>query len=267
MPDPLNSTVALLDSIQAKTDTFVYWPYGEIRSRTGSTPTRFQFVGGSVYSRDASGRLYVRARHLDAAAGRWQSLDPLGMGAQDKNLYRYASDSPATQVDPMGTQPRRRPAPPRRPPPPPGIGAGQCPGERAYELLRERLRTRPKCAQIFRSVCKTGGGLAGEVAAGVVFDVADNCWKGRDPWSCMIGVKVELPSGAATCDPVLICFSTRSCFRPTAEKACYLLLEMMNWCGCKWLHEPFERTERVDEAVKLCGFKECHGAGTVIIRD
>src|SRR5947207_2497373 len=29
LPDPLGSTVALLDNTQTKTDTFTYWPYGE----------------------------------------------------------------------------------------------------------------------------------------------------------------------------------------------------------------------------------------------
>ena len=28
VPDPLGSTVALLDNTQAQTDTFAYWPYG-----------------------------------------------------------------------------------------------------------------------------------------------------------------------------------------------------------------------------------------------
>ena len=29
VPDPLGSTVALLDNTQTQTDTFSYWPYGE----------------------------------------------------------------------------------------------------------------------------------------------------------------------------------------------------------------------------------------------
>ena len=33
VPDPLGSTVALLDNTQAQTDTFTYWPYGEVASR------------------------------------------------------------------------------------------------------------------------------------------------------------------------------------------------------------------------------------------
>ena len=36
MPDPLGSTAALLDSSQIQTDTFSYWPYGEVATRMGS---------------------------------------------------------------------------------------------------------------------------------------------------------------------------------------------------------------------------------------
>lgn len=31
VPDPLGSTIALLDNTQTQTDTFAYWPYGETR--------------------------------------------------------------------------------------------------------------------------------------------------------------------------------------------------------------------------------------------
>src|SRR5437588_9857996 len=51
VPDPLGSTVALLDSMQTQTDTFSYWPYGEERTRTGTTPTPFRFVGTAGYYR------------------------------------------------------------------------------------------------------------------------------------------------------------------------------------------------------------------------
>lgn len=42
VPDPLGSTAAMLDSTQVQTDTFSYWPYGEVASRTGSTPMTFR---------------------------------------------------------------------------------------------------------------------------------------------------------------------------------------------------------------------------------
>jgi len=47
VPDPLGSTLALLDSTQTQTDTFSYYPYGEVASRTGTTATPFQYVEGN----------------------------------------------------------------------------------------------------------------------------------------------------------------------------------------------------------------------------
>src|SRR5881628_672204 len=77
VPDPLGSTVALLDNTQTKTDTFSYWPYGEERSRTGSIPTSLRFVGTRGYYRDSVQRAYVRSRQLNLATGRWLTRDPL----------------------------------------------------------------------------------------------------------------------------------------------------------------------------------------------
>jgi hypothetical protein len=70
VPDPLGSTVALLDNTQTKTDTFSYWPYGEVRTRTGTNPTPLQFVGTQGYYRDSASRTHVRARPLDIQHGR-----------------------------------------------------------------------------------------------------------------------------------------------------------------------------------------------------
>src|SRR6266478_3641465 len=59
VPDPLGSTLALLDNTQAKTDTFTYWPYGEVKTRTGTTATPFQYMAGHEYYRDSSTLLFV----------------------------------------------------------------------------------------------------------------------------------------------------------------------------------------------------------------
>ncbi len=45
VPDPLGSTVALLDNTQTQTDTWSQWPYGEVRTRTGTNVRPFQCVG------------------------------------------------------------------------------------------------------------------------------------------------------------------------------------------------------------------------------
>jgi hypothetical protein len=51
VPDPLGSTVALLDNTQTQTDTFTYWPYGAVRTRTGTTATPFQYVARQAITR------------------------------------------------------------------------------------------------------------------------------------------------------------------------------------------------------------------------
>src|SRR5436305_9888272 len=101
VPDPLGSTVALLDNTQAQTDTFAYWPYGEERTRTGTTPTPFRFVGTLGYHRDSAARNYVRARHLSPLHAAWLTRDPIG-AAGGANLYAYGGSSPVSRLDPSG---------------------------------------------------------------------------------------------------------------------------------------------------------------------
>ena len=100
VPDPLGSTVALLDNTQAQTDTFAYWPYGEDAGRTGTTPTPFQHVGTAGYYRDSSTRGYVRARVLDKQKGRWLTEDPLN----NLNLYAYVQNRVVSYTDPSGLE-------------------------------------------------------------------------------------------------------------------------------------------------------------------
>lgn len=102
VPDPLGSTVALLDNTQTKTDTFAYWPYGEVASRTGTTATPFQFVGTAGYYRDSSSRTYVQARYLQTQQGRWMTQDPINFAGGDWNLFRYVSNNPPTLLDRSG---------------------------------------------------------------------------------------------------------------------------------------------------------------------
>ncbi len=102
VPDPLGSTVALLDNTQTQVDTFTYWPYGEGRTSTGTTPPPFQFVGTQGYYSDGTGRTYVRARHLHTQKGRWLTEDPIGFDGGDWNLYRYVNNYPQSWSDPTG---------------------------------------------------------------------------------------------------------------------------------------------------------------------
>ena len=104
VPDVLGSTAVLLDNTQTQTDTFSFWPYGEVASRTGTTATPFQFVGTKGYFRDSSSRTYVRARTLDTKVGRWMTQDPIGFDGGDFNLYRYVGNRPVLAHDVFGRQ-------------------------------------------------------------------------------------------------------------------------------------------------------------------
>ena len=101
-PDPLGSTSALLDASGVVTDTVSYWPYGEVRSRTGSSPTKFLFVGTLGYFADALTRLYVRARHYLATTARWMTVDPLW---PEESAYGYCFARPVTCTDKSGLKP------------------------------------------------------------------------------------------------------------------------------------------------------------------
>ena len=103
VPDPLGSTAFLLDNTQTKTDSFTYWPFGEERTRTGSTPTPFRYVGTLGYRRDDAMRNYVRARNQLPAVARWSSVDPVG---GESRPFVYCSNSPEYASDASGLQDR-----------------------------------------------------------------------------------------------------------------------------------------------------------------
>jgi hypothetical protein len=102
VPDTLGSTTALTDNTQTKTDTWQYWPYGEVSTRTGTSNTPFTFVGTLGYSKDQLDKLfYVRARHLRVDLAGWQTLDPLW---PQELAFVYCDACPVACADPSGAQ-------------------------------------------------------------------------------------------------------------------------------------------------------------------
>src|SRR5687767_9197518 len=102
LPDAIGSTLALLDNTQTQTDTFTYWPYGEVKNRTGSTATPFGYGGTMGCYTDLTGRTYMPARHLSTTEGRWISSDTLGGRTSVMLPFAYAANSPVTLTDPTG---------------------------------------------------------------------------------------------------------------------------------------------------------------------
>lgn len=97
--DALGSTIALIDSSANVTDTYRYWPYGEVSAATGSTETPFKFCGAWGYHTDKTGRCYVRRRMLNAKLSRWQSVDAVW---PRQPSYCYVGNSPLSHIDPTG---------------------------------------------------------------------------------------------------------------------------------------------------------------------
>jgi RHS repeat-associated protein len=152
--DPLGSTIALYDAAQVKTDTWTYWPYGEVKSRTGTTATPFQFVGTLGYYRDGSTRTYVRARYLDSAKGRWQTEDPIGFGG-GYNLFRYVGNEPTTHSDPSGLAGGRGPdlCPPRIPTDVPGKDVPSCRSRSLAGCTQSFFDTQRRCVDVSTGCC------------------------------------------------------------------------------------------------------------------
>jgi YD repeat-containing protein len=58
--DKLGSTRQLVDSSQTATDTYSYYAFGEVRSRSGSTLNRFAFAGATQFTTDNTGLIFRR---------------------------------------------------------------------------------------------------------------------------------------------------------------------------------------------------------------
>jgi RHS repeat-associated protein len=103
-PDTLGSTAMLLSAGGSVTDTYTYWPYGEIQSHVGSSITPFTFCGTLGYYLDVLGsQIYVRARYLRQALARWQTVDALWPGMKP---FVYANSAPTLFIDPTGMGPK-----------------------------------------------------------------------------------------------------------------------------------------------------------------
>lgn len=103
VPDPLGNTIALLDSGHNITDSWTYWPYGEVQSHGGSSTTPFTFLGTLGYFVDFLNQLYVRARHLRVELTRWVTVDPQW---PRQASYSYARSSPTVVTDSTGSVPQ-----------------------------------------------------------------------------------------------------------------------------------------------------------------
>lgn len=93
IPDDLGSVVALISGSASTSETFDYWPYGELKARTGSYNTPYLYCGTLGYYADfaADASFYVGSRVAypvsDGTRGGWT-----GPSGQTANLYQFIDD-------------------------------------------------------------------------------------------------------------------------------------------------------------------------------
>ncbi|QDT22402.1 RHS repeat domain-containing protein [Gimesia chilikensis] len=99
--DALGSTVALTDSSEVETDTYVYYAFGKIKSSSGTTDQPYQWVGQiGYYAEPELDRYHIRRRDFGPGSGRFLSQDPVRDDKQ--NLYRYVKNNVVNESDPSG---------------------------------------------------------------------------------------------------------------------------------------------------------------------
>ena len=98
--DGLGSVVGELDPLGNLTSSPKYDVYGNVRSNGGTASTKHGFVGSLGHLSEAeTGLIYMRARYMDPAIGRFISEDPECDGP---NWFVYCSDNPGNAKDPSG---------------------------------------------------------------------------------------------------------------------------------------------------------------------
>ena len=109
--DNLGSTDVVSDANMKAVQTLDYYPYGNLRISTNTSPTneRKKFIG--QYLDDPTNLNYLNARYYDSSRGQFLSQDPIFLAnpkqqdllnPQDLNSYSYAVDNPITKSDPAG---------------------------------------------------------------------------------------------------------------------------------------------------------------------
>ena len=100
-PDALGNVRALVNESGVRAQTYTYWPYGEVRTSSGTVEQPLKFCGTWGYYTESASKQYVRARYYMQSLGRWQTVDPLWPG---ELAYGYVAGVVMSYVDPLGLQ-------------------------------------------------------------------------------------------------------------------------------------------------------------------
>ncbi len=96
----LGSVTQTNDASGAVTSETEYWPFGEVRTSSGTNPSPWGFCGVWGYYKDTLVRLYVRMRTLRTDLSEGLAVDLLW---PEESAYGYAHNSPLEWIDSCGT--------------------------------------------------------------------------------------------------------------------------------------------------------------------
>lgn len=97
------SAVSVRQNSGTVLNRYSFEPFGGSLLRTESMVNPFQFAGLFGVQTDASGSVYMRARHYQTGSGQFLQDDPIRLAGGDGNLRRYVGNNPLSFVDPEGT--------------------------------------------------------------------------------------------------------------------------------------------------------------------
>ncbi|MDA2919342.1 PKD domain-containing protein [Desulfobacterota bacterium AH_259_B03_O07] len=105
--DILGSITEITNSEGSVVQNYVYDSFGQIASQTGVINNPFTYTGREIDPEN--GLYYFRARHYDAAVGRFLQEDPVPGSItvpQSLNSYPYVLNNPLNFIDPFGLTPQ-----------------------------------------------------------------------------------------------------------------------------------------------------------------
>jgi hypothetical protein len=260
VPDILGSTAMLVDASGAVTDTWIYWPYGEVQSHSGSSETSFTSFGTKGCYTDLPGMLYARSRELMTDIARWASPDEYW---PTQEAYTYANSMPTLAMDQSGkAQSAERPKNNFK-----GV-IDTCLDSGTLSLLRKKA-TSKSCAEALKSI--TGStdvvGILGSSTGAIVgYFAVKACAAPPDapPNTKIICSTYPYPQKSPSnpnpkCQGGLICIDEKAFCNDSADgQACGLLAELGNSYQCK-KNGNFGHEESAKKLLAACG---CSDIGT-----
>jgi len=101
LTDDNKNVTGLFDSTGTRVATYLYGPFGQVLSSTGTMATINPFRFSSEFHDDETGLVYYNYRYYSPILGRWTRRDPIGEKEGGVNLYNIYS-TPVSSFDHLG---------------------------------------------------------------------------------------------------------------------------------------------------------------------